>query len=609
MATDKKDEAKFVKDHVVFEDDPELFCRNIYEEALEHNNELKEHNVENRLFYEGIDKKLEERANSVEVVRSALFVHLLKPAIDTRVAEVISKIDEREYPIIARPRKVNPTDEEKDKANIIARKITDQLRDCGYLSGVFKEQLVASEIYRTPSAVKIGWEMTDEKEAINQQSQGWFSFVKSGVHFEKKYKSGRPTVEWLYPDEFLYQPWVSDFNGDSQYVIHAVWLDFHEIMALAHEHGYDIDKIKEYWDAATTEQEKPEASNDSLKDKEASDRGDNYDDGYRDGKFLLTEEYVVTYQGMSRKISKITRIGNRFIIKNESEPYKGFDFPFEIVAAHPMPGTIEGLSSVDVGKGLQRLYNDIFNHHLDNASYNTFPVLKAPIGFSFKGGQPMWYPGAIFQVTEPDELQPLIPNYGQIPDLPNLMDAVAAKLRDALNAHDISQGFQSSQYEKATSTKLRALGASRRATPTHKLYGESIIKVCNKVLALNQQYADAPEDWVVDGGIYFDVPSLTSITDPETDKQEALLLLADMLQNPLYQNATGLRKIRNLTEDMYRTFRKIDIDKYVPTEEELEQIINDQTKVQTEQIEKQSIQEEMAIQQASAPQPVSQKKE
>jgi len=76
---------------------------------------------------------------------------------------------------------------------------------------------------------------------------------------------------------------------------------------------------------------------------------------------------------------------------------------------------------------------------------------------------PKWEPGAIFDVSNADELKPLIPNPGPMPDLPSLMQAVSAKLRETLNAPDISQGFQSSEYEKATATAYRAQGSAKRS--------------------------------------------------------------------------------------------------------------------------------------------------
>ena len=58
-----------------FEDNPLGYCQAIYSEALKENEKDKAVVIENREFFEGYDKELEERANDPNVNRSCKFVH------------------------------------------------------------------------------------------------------------------------------------------------------------------------------------------------------------------------------------------------------------------------------------------------------------------------------------------------------------------------------------------------------------------------------------------------------------------------------------------------------------------------------------------------------
>ena len=313
--------------------------------------------------------------------------------------------------------------------------------------------------------------------------------------------------------------------------------------------------------------------------------------GYLDGKFLVAEFYVRQYDDDGTiLIFQVQMIGNKLIVSNKKTPYKGLQLPFVALSANPFPGSIEGLSSIDIGKNMQRLFNELFNQFLDGVSYRMFPPLVREPGTNFTK-RPKWSLGAIWDVTNPQGLRPLIENPGVMPDLPPLMAAVSAKIRETLNAHDISQGFQSQEYEKATATSLRAQGANKRALPIRRQYGLAVVEIAQMFLSLNQQYHPQAELFVLP--VIVDVPSLTAITDPESDKQDALLLLTQAQQSPLYQSPVGLTKIRNMTQDVVELFKKIDIEKYVITEEELQSDMNAQRELQAATLEKQAAQEQL----------------
>jgi len=320
------------------------------------------------------------------------------------------------------------------------------------------------------------------------------------------------------------------------------------------------------------------------------------DNAYRDGKVSVVELYIpILDNDGNEQIRQVIYVGDKYIISNRITPYRGIRFPFVCVSANRMPGSIEGLSSIDLGKKLQVLYNECVNSFLDGASYRIFSPLVREAGTVIRK-VPKWEPGAIFDVSNAEGLRPLIPNPGQMPDLPALMQSVSAKLRETLNAPDISQGFQSSEYEKATATAYRAQGSAKRSMPINKQYGMVLKEVAEMVLKLDQQYHPNAELFVID--VKIDVPSLTSISDPEAEKQEALLLLAQAMTLPFYQSPTGMVKLLHLWEDVLRKFKKGDIEKLAPTEEELKEQIEAQSDAALAQVKKQAVMEEIAMSQA-----------
>lgn len=599
MAKDKDLQTK--REGIAFEDDPEQYCKNVYQEARARNDQLAAINRENRLFYEGEDQKLKDRENDPDVQRSGLFIHELKPAIDTRISGVITKLEELEFPVTFRPRAHQPSGEESDRALWIARTINEQMRDCGYLAEGYKDHCLASEIYRSPATAKVGWEQLYEKVPVVKEPDhaATLDMAARGepppepkVWFENKYKGGRPYVELLAPDEFLYEPAIANFQNDSEAPAHAQWVTWAKLNALANEHDWDKKKIARFKQEIGASDEDGHVE-DAHEDKIQADKDTPLEHGYRDGKILVVEFYVRVYNGDGEEqIRQVVQIANKYIVFNRATPYKGIRFPFVPVTANRMPGSIEGLSSVDIGKDIQRVFNEIFNSFLDGVSYRTFPPIIQEQGTTFQE-RPKWGPGQVWKVANAEGLRPFIENPGPLPDMASLMQAVSSKLRTLLNSEDISQGFQSQEYEKATSTRLRASGAAKRSVPTNKLYGQVLIEVAKMFLALNQQYHPEGPKFVMD--VVIDVPSLTAISDPEDDKREALLLLSTAQSLEMYQTPTGKIKFRNLVEDTYRAFKKVDVDKYVPTEEELISDMEAMRNLQVAQAEKESAQEQIQI--------------
>lgn len=602
---DKERELDREKQNYTFEENPLEYCKAIYTEAKERNDLLRPINIENEEFYQGRDKILEERRDDPRVKRSSLFVHELTPAVDSRIGDAVSRLEEREHPITAISVDEKSEPSTQDDVQYMIARLNEQMRECGYLSDIFEEHVRAGEIYRTPSVVKVYWKRETkmvpvvENRTPLEQAKAFFSFRDASlkVKWEKK-DYGKPYAEWIPPEQFLYEPGVSKFE-DSTYCIHAMWRTYEEIMALAEEFDYDKDKIEEFSEEMADESSATD-KRDSVAEATHADNQTPFREGVNEGKWLLTENYISTFDDMGNEVIRLVVVlGNKYILKKEKSPYKGIRFPFVPLVVKRLPGSIENLSSIDIGKYMQRLYNEGINSYLDGESYRIFPPFKAKQNSTSFREAPVYGPGEIWWLSDPESLEPVIQNPGTASNLPSVMEGISAKIRNSMAVPDFMEGTSGASYEKATKTRLRAAGSARRSVPINRKYGMAVIGVANMFVALNQQYADDGYRWV--HNVRLDVPSLTGIGDPEQDKQDLLLLIAQMRQDPMFQTPLGKKKVRNVWEDFIRLVKKTDAYRYVQTEAEYEQEQQLLSQMENAMLDKQNTQEKMAIAQAMAP--------
>jgi len=591
---DKEKELKIKFDSVTLEDNPEEYCKALYAEAKTYQEDkLSAINVENRMFFEGHDTELDARATDKNLIRSSLFINEGKPAIDTRTASVLTTVEASGTPIVVRPKNPDATDEEAEQAKWITLKLTQQLRDSGYLSEIFEEHITASEIYRSPSAVKVRWDketikmptvITPTEEEILEGATLQQKVPVARVEYRDK-EVGKPAVEWLAPDEFLYDPHSSSLERDCNYTIHAGYEFYHDLMAMAKENGWDIAKIKSLKDMLGSDEES-QTSADSIKDDIRTERGSEPDRGFRDSKILVAEFNIKTYTDSgTRATRQIVFVADKVIVNDEIDVLKEIVHPYVIARSNPLPGTLENFSSIDLIKRLGRFVNEVYNSWVDATTYSMFTVMKIDSGAQFVG-TPVMGPGKIWKISpDKDAIAPINPFQVKIPDLTSLITFIADRLRRLLNSPDLAEGFNATPNEKATSSKLRSAGAARRAVPVNRRYGEALIGVSWMFLKLNRQFADDAVNYVLD--VTIDAPGLTNITDVDREKEEEMVLLAQMLQNPLYQNPTGMRKIGNQMRDLVRGIKQnhVNIDDYVPTKEEVDQQIGIDTAKQNNQVE------------------------
>ena len=576
------------------------FCETAFDEAWGRHEQLRPIDIENEEFYQGTDTLLDERKRSENVKRSALFINEAKPAVDTRVANALARTEQGKSTITGRALNKNATEEERQEASQIAVRLTEVLRDNGYLTDTLREHMMAAEIYRSPSAVKVMWEPNFDKVAVKVprgglafsvlQSAGLGRFIPSTVTFERITKGGRPVISWLPPGQFLYQPNISRFHEDSIYAIQAEFLPFHIIMKKAIESGWDVEALRKHKEETPDNAPRKDTIDEVVKENE----GIAYKEATKNGDMLLTETIVVEYDNRTaeKTYHVVVRVGNRTTISDEPLKFNG-GFQYSIISSNRMPGTMESMSTIDTIKSPQRVLNEAYNSWLDWLTYGLFMPMKGPKNMTFHG-TPRWEPGAIWRVSRPDELKPVLPTLSTAPNLPLLIQSLATVIRNIVpGASDLEQGLDTGQHEKATKVQLRANATLTKSVPTFKDYGKSIIEVANICLRMFQQFGENRSEWVVNGGIVLDVPALTGVTDPETEKQELLAMYAASLQSPLYLDPETRVFQSRMWRDWMALVKPHDVERYAPTEAQVIEFVKKQSERERLMIDKQSITEQL----------------
>lgn len=608
MATVEDQELEREIDETSYESDPLAYCKAIYAEAIERYEQLLPINVENQDFYEGRDKDLDARKRDTRVKRSAIFVHELTPAVDSIVGDITSTVEQKDMPVRFRPAGTNADEEERNRVSEVELEINKQMRECGYLTRVFRDQVLASQIYRSPATVKVDWcEKTEEYAEAIPVMERMVGAIKAMIRGKKpqskavrwrRRKIGYPEVYYLKPEQFLYEPNVILSKG--AYKIAVYNLDTAGVVSYVKAwDNYDKVELQSFIDSPGGGED---ATKQAVSDIVRSDEGTETSNTVQQiGPHRVCENWITTYDsdGYRHQMVAVT-IDDKHLVYNGPAPYKGIESVFVSTVPRPLPGQPEGLSTIDIGKPLQKVHNEGYNFWADSISYGQFGPLKNRSGNDFQK-TPILEPGAIFWLAEPEQLTPVYPMVGAPPDLPSFVALSSAKIRNITNASDTEQGFNAAQYEKATSTKARMMGTAKRSIPLKKIYGESIIEVAKIFLKLNQQFAEDAEKFIVD--VTIDVPALTAVTDPEQEKQDDVLLLSTIAAMPMYATPEGSRKIRNLLEDMVRKFKRNDVFQFVFTPAELEKDIQLQTQMASLLTQKQSMMEGAAMTQQSAEQP------
>ena len=563
------------RDNVVFERDPLRFCQMAYDEAVTFNDENADKVAENRAFYDGYDDVLDRRANDPNVVRSALFIHEARPAIDTRFSSVVDRLEEDAMPV-----RMTLDDEhaDDDELQVIVEEKTEKLNEQmrPFFRNVLYDYFMGGEL-QPISVVKAyyneEYEWVPRQNLVMSPGKLAVKYLNKLLNrqqipeiktvYDYKLKDASPRAEWLDWCEFLYDPQAKSLD-DCKYVIHRRWVTWNDLVNMADQ--------RDFYEAGMRQIKNMEGDNDSL-DPVTSESVDEKKDGRRakgrkEGMILLCEFWVKTYDKNGREYIRVVTIGNsKVMLKNEPSPYRGLRYPFAIRRSWPELGKMEGISSIDLVKDTQRAYADVFNGILDAASYGLWQtILKDKSAKIY--GDPVIGPGRMIETNDINGFRELYNTVFRAEFLPPIATLFENKIRQMLNAPDVDQGLEDgADQEKATKTRLRVMGSMRRLRPLFMQVRNDIIDVAWLFIKINQQYDPS---WILP--VELDIPVLSGVYTPDEELTMALMVYERALQNPLYQNPVGMFKLRELWLKVINAAREKDPDKVCPTEEDVQNV-------------------------------------
>lgn len=628
-----------------FKADPAEFCKEFLTNSENYRNEMEEIDRLNFGFYEGRDPVLEDRETKGAeqeggVQRSALFVQIIASAVDTNVSDAVASINSSPNPVTIRPflsekgwevlrQQRYATDpyygqftyaQLLERVTALERTLNIQLRQCGYVPFGFEEHVRGAEIFRTPTFVKVGWqrsakpiaEVVPKIVAGETEESGALSAMLDDAEGERKIRfgtirEGSPSIQYIPGSEMAYEPYISQhqFHTNATMCAHIAYRSKEELLDDADLYDYDPDIIEEYFKEANPRGESSSVRDSADKSKKEITlaRDQSVWEPFR-GKRARVAEVFLSFPNKqsgsyhSRVFKQVTLLGFKTPInidKNYPPVCRGVGFPFVPLTSSQTPGMMEGISTVDQAMGHQRLYSDVYNAFFDIIGYTCFPVFKNRVGNVIKGSGRM-FPGAILDMFDPDSFQQLVTQFPQVGQLLEAADRIDQSMKQMVNTTNLREGSAGNPYEKATSAKLRSVGAARRAVPKNARYGSGLQKVAELVLAYNQEYAPNKEDFVVPGGVIIDTPAFTYGYDDDTVKQDTILLLDTFSKSPNFQSPDGRRKLAALERRLAGVMDKDRGEMYAMSDEEIERAIQLET-------EAAKLMNQQAATQTGAPQP------
>ena len=230
------------------------------------------------------------------------------------------------------------------------------------------------------------------------------------------------------------QPWQ---DGGAQYLFHRMWYSFEQLKAIESS-GFikDVDYLKEY-----------ERGNNAV--EEYTDRvSELYNVDRRKDQIEVLEYWCFEDGEVDR-----AWIGNKEVLLRDIEktPFWHGGYPFIVGSSMPLPFSTIGMSEIELIMQLQEMLWEIQNQRLDNlelvnnAIYVISQDIEDPAAFQA-------YPGALWEVERPDQVQALTPPY-QAAEIALQSEALLkGDLQNVTSAAPFASGAETATVDQKTAT-------------------------------------------------------------------------------------------------------------------------------------------------------------
>lgn len=279
-------------------------------------------------------------------------------------------------------------------------------------------------------------------------------------------------------------------------------------------------------------------------------------------------------------------INRCFLAKEGPNPFWHKEKPYVKDVYVKVPGEFYGIGLMEIIEDLQAELNTERNQRIDYRSMSMRRMFKVRRGANINRQQLVWKQGGTVEVDEMDDIDVFEAPDSNVASSFNQEEATKQDMRDATGAHDVVMGT-SPGGETATTTMTKDNNASMR----FKLIISSVEKrlllgITRLMMQLDQQFIDAhrilditgnddgdewieisPEEIQGDFRLIAAGSSVEPMANKEAFKQRMVELYGVVSQDPFMQQYPDKR--RNLLKKLFESFDIADVDKLLPTDEEL----------------------------------------
>ena len=288
-------------------------------------------------------------------------------------------------------------------------------------------------------------------------------------------------------------------------------------------------------------------------------------------------------------------------------PYWHGQKPFVRGVFEPLPNEFYGMSAVDLIEHLQHELNTNRNQRIDNVSFVLNRMWKVRSGVDIDDSELVSRPHGVIHVDNPDDVTPLEMN-----DVTGSSYNEEARIRqdaeNALAVPSVVRGVDSPAKETATEVATKSSNASIRFDTKIILYEDMGIKRLINLMDQNsQQFFTQPrlvklfdEDqamsWQMADPIdilgEWDYRPAGSATDPASNKEVRRQQLMQLAEYAIKTQSPYIKR-QEIEKELVRSFDVRNPEKFIKSEEELQQEQMQQAMIQQQQQE-QAVQAQQA---------------
>lgn len=305
---------------------------------------------------------------------------------------------------------------------------------------------------------------------------------------------------------------------------------------------------------------------------------DTYDNKDKNSKYAVTH-----YWEDNRHVVIINDVE---CVLDEENPFNHGEKPYDKCCYVPLTNEFYGIGIPETVKDLQAELNTARNMRIDYNAMALRRMWKIRKGCGLTPKDLVWKQGGVLQVDDMEDILEI--NVQPLPASAfSNEDVIKQDMRDATGVHDIILGLAQAD-ETATTTMTKDNNASIR----FKFFIEAVVDdmllpIVNKMLSMDTQYLEQgriirliddagqagellailPDELGNDYDFYYVGSSVEPMANKELNKNKMIEAYQLAMANPVVQQDMNIQ--RNLLRELFNALEIKEVDKIVPSENEL----------------------------------------